>query len=227
LDEKSFQLPSLKERSTRRLRWHSVCLPTALRSAPLCLWTSAKLPRPCGCATCRPRLRTAAATHGELPSPTHGLVQLRAHRRREVPRGPAHARAAVPDTSSSSRTFVWTQRVTPTAMPPPLHLPLTGFAPAAASRPVEPLPTVVCASEAARSSCGGDREAHRGMAERSHLSLRLATRSPRASMGRRAPTATTAGAAESASRLLIIFVIMTMQFGQINAFNKMCASLKE
>jgi hypothetical protein len=65
------------------------------------------------------------------------------------------------------------------------------------------------------------------MAERSHLSLRLATRSPRASMGRRAPTATTAGAAESASRLLIIFVIMTMQFGQINAFNKMCASLKE
>jgi hypothetical protein len=30
---------------------------------------------------------------------------------------------------------------------------------------------------------------------------------------------------ESASRLLIILVIMTMQFGWINAFNKMCAGL--
>jgi hypothetical protein len=33
-------------------------------------------------------------------------------------------------------------------------------------------------------------------------------------------------AAESASRLLIILVIMTMQFGKINAFNEMCAGLK-
>jgi hypothetical protein len=32
---------------------------------------------------------------------------------------------------------------------------------------------------------------------------------------------------ESASRLLIILVIMTMQFGRINAFNEMCAGLKE
>jgi hypothetical protein len=32
---------------------------------------------------------------------------------------------------------------------------------------------------------------------------------------------------ESASRLLIILVIMTMQFGWINAFNKMCVGLKE
>jgi hypothetical protein len=32
---------------------------------------------------------------------------------------------------------------------------------------------------------------------------------------------------ESASRLLIILVIMTMQFGRINAFNEMCAGLKD
>jgi hypothetical protein len=32
---------------------------------------------------------------------------------------------------------------------------------------------------------------------------------------------------ESASRLLIILVIMKMQFGWINAFNEMCAGLKE
>jgi hypothetical protein len=31
---------------------------------------------------------------------------------------------------------------------------------------------------------------------------------------------------ESASRLLIVLVIMTMQFGRINAFNEMCASFK-
>jgi hypothetical protein len=31
---------------------------------------------------------------------------------------------------------------------------------------------------------------------------------------------------ESASRLLIILVIMTMQFGKINAFNEICAGLK-
>jgi hypothetical protein len=35
------------------------------------------------------------------------------------------------------------------------------------------------------------------------------------------------GETESASRLLIILVIMTMQFGRINAFNKMCAGLQE
>jgi hypothetical protein len=35
------------------------------------------------------------------------------------------------------------------------------------------------------------------------------------------------GEIESASRLLIILVIMTMKFGWINAFNKMCAGLKE
>jgi hypothetical protein len=34
------------------------------------------------------------------------------------------------------------------------------------------------------------------------------------------------GEIESASRLLIILVIMTMQFGWINAFNEMCAGLK-
>jgi hypothetical protein len=32
---------------------------------------------------------------------------------------------------------------------------------------------------------------------------------------------------ESASRLLIVFVIMTNQFGRINAFNEMCAGLKD
>jgi hypothetical protein len=32
---------------------------------------------------------------------------------------------------------------------------------------------------------------------------------------------------ENASRLLITLVIMIMQFGWINAFNKMCAGLKE
>jgi hypothetical protein len=32
--------------------------------------------------------------------------------------------------------------------------------------------------------------------------------------------------AESASRLLIVLVIMTMQFGRINAFNEMCAGFK-
>jgi hypothetical protein len=32
---------------------------------------------------------------------------------------------------------------------------------------------------------------------------------------------------ESASRLLIILVIMTMQFGRINAFNEMYVVLKE
>jgi hypothetical protein len=32
--------------------------------------------------------------------------------------------------------------------------------------------------------------------------------------------------AESASRILIILVIMTMQFGRINAFNEMCAGFK-
>jgi hypothetical protein len=31
---------------------------------------------------------------------------------------------------------------------------------------------------------------------------------------------------ESASRLLIVLVIMTMQFGRINAFNEMCAGFK-
>jgi hypothetical protein len=31
---------------------------------------------------------------------------------------------------------------------------------------------------------------------------------------------------ESASRLLIVLVIMTMQFGRINAFNEMCADFK-
>jgi hypothetical protein len=31
---------------------------------------------------------------------------------------------------------------------------------------------------------------------------------------------------ESASRLLIVFVIITMQFGRINAFNEMCAGFK-
>jgi hypothetical protein len=35
------------------------------------------------------------------------------------------------------------------------------------------------------------------------------------------------GEIESASRLLNILVIMTMQFGRINAFNKMYAGLKE
>jgi hypothetical protein len=35
------------------------------------------------------------------------------------------------------------------------------------------------------------------------------------------------GETESASRLLIILVIMTTQFGRINAFNKMCEGLKE
>jgi hypothetical protein len=35
------------------------------------------------------------------------------------------------------------------------------------------------------------------------------------------------GETESASRLLIILVIMTMQFGRINAFNEMCAGLKD
>jgi hypothetical protein len=31
---------------------------------------------------------------------------------------------------------------------------------------------------------------------------------------------------ESASRLLIVLVIMTMQLGRINAFNEMCAGFK-
>jgi hypothetical protein len=31
---------------------------------------------------------------------------------------------------------------------------------------------------------------------------------------------------ESASRLLIVLVIMTMQFGRINAFNEMCVGFK-
>jgi hypothetical protein len=34
------------------------------------------------------------------------------------------------------------------------------------------------------------------------------------------------GEIESASRLLIVLVIMTMQFGRINAFNEMCAGFK-
>jgi hypothetical protein len=34
------------------------------------------------------------------------------------------------------------------------------------------------------------------------------------------------GAGESASRLLIVLVIMTMQFGRIDAFNEMCAGFK-
>jgi hypothetical protein len=37
---------------------------------------------------------------------------------------------------------------------------------------------------------------------------------------------TDGGGSESASRLLIILVIMTMQFGRINAFNEMCAGFK-
>jgi hypothetical protein len=35
------------------------------------------------------------------------------------------------------------------------------------------------------------------------------------------------GKTESASRLLIILAIMTMQFGRINTFNEMCAGLKD
>jgi hypothetical protein len=35
------------------------------------------------------------------------------------------------------------------------------------------------------------------------------------------------GGAESAYRLLIILVIMTMQFRRINAFNEICAALKD
>jgi hypothetical protein len=35
------------------------------------------------------------------------------------------------------------------------------------------------------------------------------------------------GEIESASRLQIILVIVTMQFGRMNAFNEMCAGLKE
>jgi hypothetical protein len=35
-----------------------------------------------------------------------------------------------------------------------------------------------------------------------------------------------AGPDESASRLLIVLVIMTMQLGRINAFNEMCAGFK-
>jgi hypothetical protein len=31
---------------------------------------------------------------------------------------------------------------------------------------------------------------------------------------------------ESASRLLIVLVIITMRFGRINAFNEMCAGFK-
>jgi hypothetical protein len=38
--------------------------------------------------------------------------------------------------------------------------------------------------------------------------------------------ATPVSGAESASRLLIVLVIMTMQFGRINAFNEMCAGFK-
>jgi hypothetical protein len=34
------------------------------------------------------------------------------------------------------------------------------------------------------------------------------------------------GEIESASRLLIFLVIMTMQFGRINAFSEMCAGFK-
>jgi hypothetical protein len=34
------------------------------------------------------------------------------------------------------------------------------------------------------------------------------------------------GLIESASRLLVVLVIMTMQFGRINAFNEMCTGFK-
>jgi hypothetical protein len=51
-------------------------------------------------------------------------------------------------------------------------------------------------------------------------------RNPASGCLHRRPTPSQPSLAESASRLVIVLVIMTMQFGRINAFNEMCAGFK-